>query len=116
MVSFTLDAVRFLLIYRHLQNIYWFKRDFCNDFEIPFSKILHLAKAIESENEDILTFCDSVAIDAFRCAFASNVVIEHSTIKISNARNIRSNLERLLPPQRIMDLLEDIKDKYEENT
>ena len=92
------------------------KSDFCNDFEIPFSKILHLAKAIESENEDILTFCDSVSIDAFRCAFTSNVVIEHSTIKISNAHNIRSNLERLLPPQRIMDLLEDIKDKYEENT
>lgn len=27
MVSFTLDAVKFLLIYRHLQNIYWFKRE-----------------------------------------------------------------------------------------
>ena len=26
MVSFTLDAVKFLLIYRHLQNTYWFKR------------------------------------------------------------------------------------------
>ena len=25
MVSFTLDAVKFLLIYRYLQNIYWFK-------------------------------------------------------------------------------------------
>ena len=25
MVSFTLDAVKFLLIYRHLQNTYWFK-------------------------------------------------------------------------------------------
>lgn len=82
--------------------------DFSNDFEIPFSKILHLAKTIEYENEDILTFCDSVSIDAFRCAFTSNVVIEHSTVKISNIRNIRSNLERLLPPQRIMDLLKDI--------
>ena len=28
MVSFTLDAVKFLLIYRYLQNIYWFKRGF----------------------------------------------------------------------------------------
>ena len=27
MVSFTLDAVKFLLIYRHLQNTYWFKRE-----------------------------------------------------------------------------------------
>ena len=25
MVSFTLYAVKFLLIYRHLQNTYWFK-------------------------------------------------------------------------------------------
>ena len=27
MVSFTLDAVKFLLIYRYLQNTYWFKRE-----------------------------------------------------------------------------------------
>ena len=26
MVSFTLDTVKFILIYRYLQNIYWFKR------------------------------------------------------------------------------------------
>ena len=26
MVSFTLDAVKFLLIYRYLQNTYWFER------------------------------------------------------------------------------------------
>lgn len=81
---------------------------FCDDFEIPFSRVLHLAKVIESENEDILTFCDSVSIDAFRCAFSSNVVIEHSTIRISNVQNIRPNIERLLPSQRIIDLLEDI--------
>lgn len=29
MVSFTLDAVKFLLIYRYLQNTYWFKRGNC---------------------------------------------------------------------------------------
>jgi len=29
MVSFTLDAVKFLLIYRYLQNTYWFKREGC---------------------------------------------------------------------------------------
>lgn len=84
------------------------KSGFSNEFEIPFSQILHLAKVIESENDDILTFCDSISIDAFRCAFTSNVVVEHSTIKIYNARSIRPNVERLLPPQRIMDLLEDI--------
>lgn len=27
MVSFALDIVKFLLIYRYLQNIYWFKRE-----------------------------------------------------------------------------------------
>lgn len=84
------------------------KSNFLNDFEIPFSRIYHLAKVIESENEDILTFCDRVSIDAFRCAFISNVTIEHSTIKICNVRNIRTNVERLLPPQRILDLLENI--------
>ena len=27
MVSFILDTIKFLLIFRHLQNIYWFKRE-----------------------------------------------------------------------------------------
>ncbi len=27
MVSFALDTVKFLFIYRYLQNIYWFKRE-----------------------------------------------------------------------------------------
>lgn len=87
------------------------KSGFSNEFEIPFSRILHLAKVIESENEDILTFCDSISIDAFRCAFTSNVVVEHSTLKIYNIQKIRPNVERLLPPQRIMDLLEDINQR-----
>ena len=29
MVSFMLNVVKFLLIYRHLQNIYWLKRGIC---------------------------------------------------------------------------------------
>ena len=73
------------------------KNDFNNDFEIPFSQILQLAKKIESENEDILTFCDSISMDAFRCAFTSNVVIEHSTIRIFNVHDISPDVERLLP-------------------
>ena len=32
MVSFTLDAVKFLLIYRYLQNTYWFKYETARDF------------------------------------------------------------------------------------
>ena len=92
----------------HIIAFFIKKSGFSNEFEIPFSQIHHLAKVIESENEDILTFCDSISIDAFRCAFTSNVVIEHSTIKICNVRKIRPNVERLLPSQRIMDLLEDI--------
>lgn len=95
------DIIAFLII----------KSGFSNEFEIPFSRILHLAKVIESENEDILTFCDSISIDAFRCAFTSNVVVEHSTVKIYNVQKIRPNVERLLPPQRIMDLLEDINQR-----
>ena len=44
MVSFTLDAVKFLLIYRYLQNTYWFKRGNCllpvprtEAFALPYS-------------------------------------------------------------------------------
>lgn len=80
-----------------------------NDFEIPFTRIRHLAEVIEAEHKDILTFCDGISIDAFRCAFSSNVKMEQSSITIYNIRSIRSNVERLLPPQRVIDLLKDIE-------
>ena len=41
MVSFTLDAVRFPLIYRCLQNIYWLKSEgICGFLVIFFEKML----------------------------------------------------------------------------
>lgn len=52
MVSFTLDAVKFLLIYRHLQNTYWFKRGYAygrlsedQDY-IILNSVTNLPKAI----------------------------------------------------------------------
>jgi hypothetical protein len=84
------------------------KSNCSHKFEIPFSKIQKIAKVIESENQDILTFCDSISIDAFRCAFTSNVIVEDSTIIIEDIQIIRSNIERLLPSQRIIELLEKI--------
>lgn len=84
---------------------------FDDDFIIPFSRICHIAEVIESENKDILTFCDRVSIDAFRCAFSDNVKIEHSNITIYNIGAIRSNVERLLPPQRIIELLAEIEER-----
>ena len=43
MVSFTLDVVKFLLIYRHLQNTYWFKCDnvFVGKFPMLKNVFLH---------------------------------------------------------------------------
>lgn len=35
MVSFMLNVVKFLLIYRHLQNTYWFKREILRGCKIP---------------------------------------------------------------------------------
>lgn len=40
MVSFTLDAVKFLLIYRHLQNIYWFMRENCQLTNLQLFQII----------------------------------------------------------------------------
>lgn len=46
MASFTLDAIKFLLIYRYLQNTYWFKRGNCL-LPVPRSEALALPNPIE---------------------------------------------------------------------
>lgn len=84
------------------------KSDFSDFIQIPFSKVFYLGKTLEFENEDILVSCDAISIDAFRCIFPSNVIVEESVIKIVDTHKIRHVIERLLPSQRIMDLFEDI--------
>ena len=51
MVSFALDTVKFLLIYRHLQNTYWFKRG-ASPLLVPRSIGLRIAPSVETSNAD----------------------------------------------------------------
>ena len=52
MVSFTLDAVKFLLIYRYLQNTYWFKRGNRTLLPVPRSKGSRIALSVETSNAE----------------------------------------------------------------
>ena len=45
MVSFALDIVKFLLIYRYLQNIYWFKRE-TSSFLIAVMPVMFIPAAV----------------------------------------------------------------------
>ena len=49
MVSFTLYTVKFLFIYRHLQNTYWFKRG-ASLLLVPRSKGSRIAQIVETSN------------------------------------------------------------------
>ena len=51
MVSFALDTVKFLLIYRHLQNTYWFKRG-ASPLLVPRSIGLRIAPSVETSNAE----------------------------------------------------------------
>lgn len=51
MVSFTLYAVKFLLIYRHLQNTYWFKRG-ARLMLASRSEGLRIAQYVETSNAE----------------------------------------------------------------
>ena len=51
MVSFTLDAVRFLLIFRYLQNIHWFKRG-ARLMLASRSEGLRIAQYVETSNAE----------------------------------------------------------------
>ena len=46
MVSFMLNTIKFLLIYRHLQNIYWFKRG-NRPPSVPLSEAFALPDTVE---------------------------------------------------------------------
>ncbi len=51
MVSFTLNTSKFLLIYRHLQNIYWFKRG-ARLMLASRSEGLRIAQYVETSNAE----------------------------------------------------------------
>ena len=79
------------------------------DYSIPLSRIRQLADAIETEHKDILVTCDMMSIDAFRCAFSSNVKVENACIVISDVSSIQTRVKRLLPPREVVDIFDEIR-------
>ncbi len=51
MVSILLDIIKFLLIYRYLQNAYWFKRGASLSL-VPHSEGLRIALFVETSNAE----------------------------------------------------------------
>lgn len=87
------------------------------DFVLPYQKIREICEMLEKKNARIQTCCDMISIDAFRCSFPDNVLMERDQLVIKKISDIHSNLSRLLPPKSIVEMIEQInKCKNEKNT
>lgn len=87
------------------------------DFILSYQKIREICEKLEIKDTRIQTCYDMISIDAFRCSFPDNVVMERNQLVIKKMSDIRSNLSRLLPPKDIIEMIEQInKCKNEKNS
>lgn len=75
---------------------------------LNYGLIRRLAVELEKANSYILTTCDMVSIDAFRCAFKDYVIMDHSELIINEAMYVSNRIQRFLPPVDITNKLEEI--------
>lgn len=81
---------------------------------LNYGLIRRLASELERQNSYILTTCDMVSIDAFRCAFKEHVIMEHSELIINEVKFVSNRIQRFLPPVDITSKLEDIYTSIDE--
>lgn len=73
--------------------------------KIPYHDIFEYANALEKRNEDVITFCDMMSIDAFRCELRPHVIMESNYLVINDISSIRNRVNRLLPRPEVMEKL-----------
>lgn len=84
---------------------------------LPYQKIREICEKLEINDVRIQTCYDMISIDAFRCSFPDNVVMERNQLVIKKISDIQSQLSRLLPPKEIVEMIEQInKCKNEKNS
>ena len=82
-----------------------------------YGLVRRLAVELEKKNSYILTNCDMVSIDAFRCAFKDHVTMGHSELIINEVKYVSNRIQRYLPPVNITNQLEEIYiSVYEEDS
>ena len=86
-----------------------------NDQQIlQYKRIRDLAKALERRIPTMLTYCDMLSIDAFRTAFQENVIMRENELLINRFSEIEYKIERLLPSNSIISLIEELNQSLNE--
>ncbi|HJH70398.1 MAG TPA: hypothetical protein OIM39_04790 [Bacteroidaceae bacterium] len=80
---------------------------------LSYNQIYDVAIHLESMIPTLLTTYDLLSIDAFRCSFNHNVIMEEHQLVINNFKEIKYRLNKLLPPEKITELI--IEFSKEEN-
>ena len=63
MVSIHLDIIKFLLIYRHLQNTYWFQRDAVQEgVGIAFSDVVVNCQSVRETDCSVVGVASSAGV------------------------------------------------------
>lgn len=82
---------------------------------ISYDSIRKLSAKLEELYRNVLTYCDMVSIDSFRCAFPKHVKMNELELEIENFKSIQSRIERLMPSDEVIEMINQINiDKFNE--
>ena len=76
-----------------------------SELVVPICKIRSYASSLEAIRTDLRVECDFFSIDAFRCVFKNDIVINDENIHIRNVNTLKAKVKRYLPSKDITELL-----------
>ena len=86
--------------------------DDIKEINLSYHHIREVACRLERLKPTLLVTCDMLSIDAFRCSFSQNVVMETNQLVISDFGMIRCQLKKMLPSKDITDIIQNIEKEY----
>ena len=75
---------------------------------LDYQEIWDIGYRMEKANSAIISECDLMSVDAFRCKFPDYVKMEQDNLLIDNIPDIYSQLENLQPAPDIIKLIDEI--------
>lgn len=81
------------------------KENLNNNITLSYRQIREVANLLELNRPTLLTTCDLVSIDAFRCSFIHHVIMEEHQLVINDFKEIQGRLNKLLPSKEITEVI-----------
>ena len=81
---------------------------------VRYKRIRDLAQELERRIPTLLTYSDMMSIDAFKCAFYDDIILEEHMLRVNNYKTLQSSMNCFFPNRKLISLIEELNKSLDE--